>query len=157
MYQALTRPSERLMLSCALADEEGKALLPSSVFSRIKEVLPDISHQMFYNEPTGEADTDAFLLGQPRRVFRHLLTLLRAMKKTGELPVFWWEVYDWFVRSSPEALREKWLLSGLRYRNLPDGLDRQTSTTLYGKQLKMSVSRLERFQACPFSHFPRTG
>ncbi|WP_432775170.1 helicase-exonuclease AddAB subunit AddB [Brevibacillus gelatini] len=157
LYQAMTRPSERLFLSCALADEEGKALLPSPVFSRIREVLPDISHQMFYNEPTGEADTDAFLLGQPRRVFRHLLTLLRAMKKTGELPVFWWEVYDWYVRFSPEALREKWLLSGLRYRNLPDGLDRQTSATLYGKQLKMSVSRLERFQSCPFSHFSSHG
>ncbi|WP_314303196.1 helicase-exonuclease AddAB subunit AddB [Brevibacillus parabrevis] len=157
LYQAMTRPSERLTMSCALADEEGKALLPSAVFSRIREVLPGLSHEVFYNEPTGEADTDAFLLGQPRRVFRHLLTLLRSMKKTGELPVFWWEVYDWYIRSSTEELREKWLLGGLRYRNFPEELDRQTSATLYGKQLKMSVSRLERFQACPFSHFSSHG
>ncbi|NTU33631.1 helicase-exonuclease AddAB subunit AddB [Brevibacillus sp. HB1.1] len=157
LYQAMTRPSERLILSCALADEEGKALLPSSVFTRIREVLPDIPHQVFYNEPTGQHETDAFLLGHPRRVFRHLLTLLRSMKKTGELPDFWWEVYDWYIRTSSDVKREQWLLSGLRYFNRPQELDLETSTTLYGKQLKMSVSRLERFQSCPFSHFSSHG
>ncbi|MFJ9498816.1 helicase-exonuclease AddAB subunit AddB [Brevibacillus centrosporus] len=157
LYQAMTRPSERLILSCALADHEGAVLLPSSVFSRVKEVLPAVSHQFFHNEPTGEAKTDAFLLGSPRRVFHHLLTLLRGMKKTGELPVFWWEVYDWFLRSSRDEAREKWLLSGLRYSNLPAELKQETSFGLYGTELKMSVSRLERFQACPFSHFSSHG
>ncbi|WP_312113811.1 helicase-exonuclease AddAB subunit AddB [Brevibacillus reuszeri] len=157
LYQAMTRPSERLLLSCALADQEGKALLPSSVFSRVKEVLPDVVQHVFYNEPTGEPEADTFLLGNQRRVFSHLLTLMRGMKKTGELSPFWWEVYDWFIRFSPETAREKWLLSGLRYRNLPGELSRETSTDLYGKQLKMSVSRLERFQSCPFSHFSSHG
>jgi len=157
LYQAMTRPAERLMLSCALADHEGAALLPSSVFSRVKEVLPEIPHRFFHNEPTGDPAADALLLGSPRRVFSHLLTLLRAMKKTGELPVFWWEVYDWFIRCSEGAPREKWLLSGLRYVNLPSELPQETSFGLYGKQLKMSVSRLERFQSCPFSHFSSHG
>lgn len=157
LYQAMTRPSERLTLSCALADHEGKALLPSSVFSRVKEVLPDVPHLFFHNEPTGDPKDDAFLLGNPRRVFSHLLTLLRAMKKSGELPLFWWEVYDWFIRFSPEKSRESWLLSGLRYVNRPTELDSATSMALYGKQLKMSVSRLERFQSCPFSHFSSHG
>jgi ATP-dependent helicase/nuclease subunit B len=153
----MSGPSERLMLSCALADHEGKALLPSSVFSRVKEVLPDIRHLFFHNEPTGEPQSDAFLLGNPRRVFSHLLTLLRTMKKSGELPLFWWEVYDWFIRSSEDESREKWLLSGLRYLNRPTELNQHTSMTLYGNQLRMSVSRLERFQSCPFSHFSSHG
>jgi ATP-dependent helicase/nuclease subunit B len=157
LYQAMSGPSERLMLSCALADHEGKALLPSSVFSRVKEVLPDIRHLFFHNEPTGEPQSDAFLLGNPRRVFSHLLTLLRTMKKSGELPLFWWEVYDWFIRSSEDESREKWLLSGLRYLNRPTELNQHTSMTLYGNQLRMSVSRLERFQSCPFSHFSSHG
>lgn len=157
LYQAMTRASERLLLSCALADQEGKALLPSSVFSRVKEVLPDVVQHVFYNEPTGEPEDDIFLLGNQRRVFSHLLTLVRGMKKTGELSPFWWEVYDWFIRFSSEEAREKWLLSGLRYKNLPSELSRETSASLYGSQLKMSVSRLERFQSCPFSHFSSHG
>lgn len=157
LYQAMTRPSERLQLSCALADHEGKGLLPSSVFSRIREVLPDVQQQMFFDEPTGSAEADAFLLGNPRRLFRHLLSLLRSMKKSGELPAFWWEVYDWFLRSSTDAEREKWLLSGLRYENRSRKLQPETSRGLYGSSLSMSVSRLERFQSCPFSHFSSHG
>ena len=157
LYQAITRPSERLQLSCALADHEGKGLLPSSVFSRVQEVLPGVQHQIFYDEPTGQAETDAFLLGNPRRVFRHLLSLLRTMKKSGELPSFWWEVYDWYLRSSPDIEREKWLLSGLRYENRSKKLKPETSMGLYGTSLSMSVSRLERFQSCPFSHFASHG
>lgn len=157
LYQAMTRPSERLLISCALADHEGKALLPSSVFTRMREVFPDVSHQVFHNEPTGTPESDTFLLGNPRRVFSHLLTLIRAMKKSGELPVFWWEVYSWFIRSSEDQKREKWLLSSLRYENRPGKLRQETSKGLYGQQLQMSVSRLERFSSCPFSHFSSHG
>lgn len=157
LYQAMTRPSERLYLSCALADEEGKALLPSSVFVRVREVLPEAVHRFFANEPSGRAEEDLFLLGTPRRVYRHLLSLLRGMKTSGNLPVFWWEVYDWFLKHSEEVSREKWLLGGLRYSNRVQRLDEGTSRTLYGRELKMSVSRLERFQTCPFSHFSSHG
>jgi len=157
LYQAMTRPSERLLLSCALADEEGKGLLPSSVFSRIQEVLPGVEHRMFYGEPTGDPQKDAFLLGSPRRLFRHLLSMLRAMKKSGEMPAFWWEVYDWFLRSSTDREREKWLLSGLAYENRSRKLDPETSMALYGTNLSLSVSRLEQFQSCPFSHFSSHG
>ena len=37
MYQMVTRASERLYISCPLADEEGKTLLASSFIKKIKE------------------------------------------------------------------------------------------------------------------------
>lgn len=157
LYQALTRASERLWLSCALADEEGKALLPSPVFERIKEIVPQLKMCFFHNEPSGEAEQDSFLLGRPRQVFVHLLTLLRQMKKGTPLPAFWWEVYDWFSRTSDNERQERWLLSGLRYANQVKPLPAPTSRSLYGSSLRMSVSRLERFQSCPFSHFSSHG
>ncbi|MCK9909698.1 hypothetical protein MXD81_11195, partial [Microbacteriaceae bacterium K1510] len=97
LYQAVTRPSERLWLSCALADEEGKALLPSSVLERMRELFPELKLRVFHNEPSGDAEQDSFLLGRPSRVFGHLLSLLRQMKKGTPLSPFWWEVYDWFA------------------------------------------------------------
>jgi len=157
LYQAITRPTEQLWLSCALADEEGKALLPSPVLERVRETLPDAGIRFFANEPTGVGDDDRFLLGRPAQVFRHLLTLLRQMKKGTPLTPFWWEVYDWFVQHSSQAAREKWLLSGLTSNNRVNPLPPETSVALYGTELKMSVSRLERFQACPFSHFASHG
>lgn len=157
LYQALTRPSERLWLSCALADAEGKALLPSSVFDRLKELLPDEKVGFFYNEPINVAEEDAFLLGRPRQVFGHLLTLIRQMKKGTPLSPFWREVYDWFLQHSPDALREQRLLSGFTFSNQAKALSKRRSKALYGEQVRMSVSRLERFQACAFSHFASHG
>jgi ATP-dependent helicase/nuclease subunit B len=157
LYQAMTRPSERLWLSCALADAEGKAQLPSPVLERVKEMLPGTAIRFFHNEPSGDAEADAFLLGRPAQVFAHLLTLLRQMKKGVSLSPFWWEVYDWFVRHSEDVSRERWLLSGLRYANRVTPLQQETSRALYGTNLRMSVSRLERFQTCPFAHFSSHG
>lgn len=157
LYQAMTRPSERLWLSCALADEEGKALLPSSVFDRLKELLPDVAIRFFSNEPINVAEADAFLLGRPRQVFGHLLTLIRQMKKGTPLSPFWREVYGWFLQHSPDTERELRLLSGFAFTNQARALSKTRSKALYKEQLRMSVSRLERFQACPFSHFASHG
>ncbi|RNB85947.1 helicase-exonuclease AddAB subunit AddB [Brevibacillus fluminis] len=157
LYQALTRPSERLWLSCALADEEGKALLPSNVFDRLKELLPDEKIRFFYNEPINVAEEDAFLLGRPRQVFGHLLTLIRQMKKGTPLAPFWLEVYNWFLTHSDDVEREQRLLSGFAYTNQAQPLAKRRSRKLYGEQLRMSVSRLERFQSCAFSHFASHG
>ncbi|WP_139492722.1 PD-(D/E)XK nuclease family protein [Brevibacillus dissolubilis] len=157
LYQALTRPSERLWLSCALADGEGKALLPSSVLEDVKKALPGLTIGFFHNEPTNLAENDYSLLGRPKQVFAHLLTLIRQMKKGTPLSPFWQEVYNWYVEQSPNARMEKWLLKGLTYSNQVMYLPRPTSRTLYGDDLKLSVSRLERFQACPFQHFSSHG
>ncbi|UFJ39810.1 helicase-exonuclease AddAB subunit AddB [Brevibacillus humidisoli] len=157
LYQAFTRPSERLWLSCALADEEGKGLLPSAVFQRVKETLPGIHVRFFADEPNGEAESDLRLLGTPQQVFVHLLTLFRQVKKGTTLTPFWWAVYDWFVKRAESALRQRWLLSGLNYTNRAAPLAPEISRQLYGQELRLSVSRLERFQTCPFSHFSSHG
>jgi len=157
LYQAFTRPSERLWLSCALADEEGKGLLPSAVFQRVKETLPGIRIRFFADEPTGEPDSDLALLGTPQQVFGHLLPLLRQAKGGTPLPPLWWAVYDWFVQRAESLQRQRWLVSGLNYTNRAEPLEAEISRQLYGRDLLLSVSRLERFQACPFSHFASHG
>ncbi len=156
LYQAFTRPSEKLIVSCPLADEEGKALLPSAVLDKLKHTLPQLAVKFFNNEPTGSGEDDLILLGRPRQVFPHLVTLLRQAKKGTPLSPFWWEVYDWFARK-PNRSKERWLLSGLTYTNKARPLKKETSRLLYGQKLRLSVSRLERFQACPFQHFASHG
>ncbi|WP_232696678.1 helicase-exonuclease AddAB subunit AddB [Brevibacillus daliensis] len=157
LYRALTRASERLWISCPLADEEGKALLPSGLFNEMKKTLPGLTLGYFHNEPTSEPDRDMILLGRPRQAFRHMLTLVRQVKKGIALPAFWWEVYDWYLQHSTDEKREKWLLSGLHYENKAYPLSKKVSKRLYGEEIRMSVSRLEKFQACPYSHFASHG
>lgn len=155
LYGALTRSSERLWLSCSLSDEEGKGLMPSSVFGRMREILPHLKWKYVSLEPTGDPQEDVKLAVAPYSLFRHLLTMLRQVRKGRPLPPFWWEVYHWFVRH-PQPFYRK-LLSGLVYGNKAVPLTEETSRALYGNQLRMSVTRLERFQACPFAHFSSHG
>lgn len=156
LYQALTRPTQHFIMSCALSDEEGKALLPSSAFDKLKSVFPQLSIQFFHNEPSGIAEEDLLLIGRPKQAFPHLVTMLRQLKKGTPLPPFWWEVYDWYASQS-DNVRERWLLGGLTYTNQARTLKKETSRSLYGQKLRLSVSRLERFQACPFQHFASHG
>ena len=49
------------------------------------------------------------------------------------------------------------VLRSLDYRNFVPALGQSVVRSLYGSVLKTSVSRLERFSACPFSHFAADG
>ena len=55
-YRAFTAPREKLYVSYPVADEEGKALLPSSYIKRVKDVLPQVKELVFMNDPS---DLDA--------------------------------------------------------------------------------------------------
>jgi len=53
VYTALTRSSDYLWVSYPLADDEGRALAPSPVVARIKEIFPEIKEQIYQVEPVG--------------------------------------------------------------------------------------------------------
>ena len=48
-------------------------------------------------------------------------------------------------------------LSSLFYQNKARRLPPATSRDLYGEQIHASVSRMELFYSCPFSHFAKHG
>ena len=46
----VTRASEKLYISCPLADEEGKTLLASSFIKKIKRMFPDVKESFITND-----------------------------------------------------------------------------------------------------------
>lgn len=177
LYMALTRPSCSLWISYPLADEEGRALLPSLLVARLKELFPELEEKVAGREPVTpaflkdasgreegkeakpERDTEGLTsyLVHPRRTLSYLAVQLGAWKKGASLDPFWWEVYNWYA--SHEALRgaAARLLAGLFYRNTEKPLSKDTSLALYRDSFKASVSRMERYRACPFAHFVAYG
>lgn len=155
VYLALTRGSKFLYLSYPLADEEGRALAPSPVVARIKELLPGINGQVLGVEPEGipGGSGDEEYITSPDRCLSYLGGRLREALAGAEPGPIWWDVYNWFV--SEEYYREKThrALSGLFHRNREKNISRAHTRALYGNVLNTSISRLEKFRACPFSHF----
>ncbi|MBM7702643.1 helicase-exonuclease AddAB subunit AddB [Metabacillus iocasae] len=158
IYLAFVSPSEALCISYPLANEEGKTLLPSVMINRMKEMFPLVEETLLMTEPA-ELDQKEQLkfVTNPLTTIAHLAGQLQAWKRHYAMDNSWWDVYNFYV-SSPEwkNYSEK-VLSSLFYKNEAKPLTKDTSSRLYGKHLKASVSRMEKFQGCPFSHFASHG
>jgi ATP-dependent helicase/nuclease subunit B len=164
IYNALTTGSRKLWISYAAADDEGKALLPSEVIRHLHKMFPKVQeHSLSALPPAGlpEEVRDSIHLGyigHPEQSLRALIMQLRQWRQGTEIPELWWDVYNWFAADANHSLHLNRLLGSLFYRNVGTKLKRGTSLRLYGgSTLRGSVSRMEKFVACSFSHFASYG
>lgn len=147
-YLALTRSRRFLWLSYPLADAEGKALAPSPIIRRLRQLLPQLQEENVGLElPGGEADRQ--YLSTPRQAAAYLATLL---SRGGSLPPLWQEVLSWLCQDKD---RERWLalLGGLNYRNQVEPLEPPSVAQVYSQPLSCSISQLETYARCPFRYF----
>lgn len=158
IYLALASPSERLYVSYALADEEGETLLPSMVIKRLKDLFPGLTEEVADGEPlAGDEEKQLALITRPGPSLSSLTLALQTARRGDPIPSLWWDVYNWFVSQPDWKSRVEKVLSSLFYRNRAENLTPELSRSLYGTSLRLSVSRMEKFQACPFSHFAAYG
>ncbi len=164
IYNALTTASRRLWVSYASADEEGKPLLPSEVIRHLHKMFPSAQEHSLVGFPLAglNAETgDSLHMGfvaQPEQTLRMLIMQLRQWRQGVEIPELWWDVYNWFTANEERKPQLERLLGSLFYRNDGIKLKRGTSLRLYGgTTLRGSVSRMEKFVGCAFSHFASYG
>ncbi|MBY3621694.1 helicase-exonuclease AddAB subunit AddB [Acinetobacter sp. CUI P1] len=164
IYNALTTGSRKLWISYATADDEGKALLPSEVIRHLHKMFPKVQEHILSSLPPAGLPEEVrdFIhlgyIGHPEQSLRALIMQLRQWRQGTEIPELWWDVYNWFAADDIRSLELKRLLSSLFYRNVGTKLKRGTSLRLYGgSTLRGSVSRMEKFVACSFSHFASYG
>jgi len=158
-YLALTAPSRHLWISYPAADEEGQGLLPSEYIRRLRQRFPGLPVGVLNAEPQeGESEERQLAYAaHPGRALTYLVSRLRAWRQGGELADGWWSVYRFLAERETWRFRLRKLLSSLQYRNDEPPLEAGTSRLLYGDRLIASVSRMERFVACPFRHFASHG
>ena len=159
IYNVLTTPSRKLWVSYACTDEEGKALLPSEVIRHLQIMFRMGEHPLPGLPLSGHPSKEHMdFISNPESTLRMLILQLRQWRQGVEIPALWWDVYNWFADSEEWSPRLNRLLDSLFYRNEGIKLNRGTSLKLYGgTTLRGSVSRMEKFVACPFSHFASYG
>ncbi|WP_028402539.1 helicase-exonuclease AddAB subunit AddB [Ectobacillus panaciterrae] len=160
IYQALTRSSHKLYITCPLADEEGKMLLPSSLLKKIKGMFPRVNEIFLTNDVNDYAiEKQVSFVATPAVTLSYLTQQLQNWKRygfQGNLS-FWWDVYNFYVTAPEWKMRSKRVLSSLFYRNEARKLNRSVSRELYGDAIRGSVSRMELFQRCSYAHFVQHG
>lgn len=158
IYKAFSTAEEKLYLSYASSDLEGKQLRPSIFVNKIKKIFPNLKEQS--DIIVKEASSILSLINEEKS-FEELLDRLREWKDEENIGVE--EVEQWSMLYQYFATNEKWKdklfhsMEALNYTNEPEKISKDSISKLYGDTLKTSISRLEQYRACPFSYYLKYG
>ncbi|MDQ0429039.1 ATP-dependent helicase/nuclease subunit B [Planomicrobium stackebrandtii] len=152
VYRAFTSASDLLTVSFPIADEEGKALLPSLYIQKLKDMLSiDLIPAVIDPEELMDASPMAYI-SHPRATLAYLTSQIRS----GDLTAEWRAVLDYY-REDPfwSSVIER-ILAPIK-PNTADPLRQDIAEPLYGSPISSSVSRVETYYSCPFAHYVTYG
>jgi len=150
IYMNLTKPSDKLFLSYACIDNDGKPLRPAYLIEMIRKLYPDLITEVpeteneFCHLETWEDGYD-YLAEKLRMSLSGLLQEEEKQSVAHVVKVF--EQQD-FKKERMLKLMEAALF---HYEN--KYLSKELALKLYGNNLLASVTRLENFASCAYKHF----
>ncbi|NBJ93159.1 helicase-exonuclease AddAB subunit AddB [Parablautia muri] len=155
LYMNMTKPSDRLYLSFSRMNSQGKSIRPSYLIDMIRKLFPQIQieksdmTQMSFEQIVGKKD-GLTLLAEEIREYAEGREGALDQRELGCL-------YRFYARDEQYGSYAGKLMETAfaRYEHKP--LTKAVALALYGKMLENSVSRLERYAACAYSHFLQYG
>lgn len=176
LYLNMTKPSEKLYLSYSKLNSQGKSIRPAYLVDMVLKMFPLVKVQ--YPQNRGSIEQ----MVTPREGMRYLAEGLReyvlgGISKEAEKEFF--TVYHAYggsavgetgitdisdTENAKEQDRQQILeyerstLTKAAFKRYEDtGLSKAVARALYGVNLENSVSRLETYAACAYSHFLQYG
>lgn len=156
-FRALTLPEERLYVSYPLAAEDGEVLKPSPLIGRLRRLFPKLQVRLAPSEPRSLSEEEQIdFINAPGKTAGYLATQIREWQKGYPISDMWWDAYNWYTAQPEWGPVARRIMSGLFSRN-EASLNGEIARDLYGDTIQASVSRMEMFNACPFSQFASYG
>lgn len=164
IYRAFTSPTDRLYVTFSSADEESKALLPSLYINRLHKLfevtgIKTLPHHRLFIDPAEELQQEHILsyLQHPRTTIAYLMTQLRQAQYSNELAPEWVALKAFYEQNEQWKPVMQAVMRPLERKNVAEKLAQDITEELYGNELITSVSRIEKYFRCPFSHFTTYG
>ena len=150
IYKAFTTAENKIFLSYASSDIEGKSLRASVLVNKIKKIFPNII------EKSDILKKDYDILTSDL-AFQNLLENMQSFIDGNQIDDIWFEIYNFYYTNSEWKDKLKRSMDGLKYTNNPEKIKDELITKLYGNNIKTSISKLERYRSCPFSYHLQYG
>ena len=150
IYKAFTTAEEKLFLSYASSNSEGKTLRGSILISKMKKIFPNLEEESDIIEKSSEILIE-------NTTFDELLNKLGEYRDTGEIEDKWVEVYNYYKNNKVWKYKLEKAMEALGYNNQPEKINEENISKMYGDTLKTSVSRLEQYQSCHFAYYLKYG
>ena len=155
LYLNMTKPSHQLYLTYSRVDSEGKALRPSYLIRTILQMFPDMKVQemgeleQILNVSTPKAAREYFISAGAG------MSENRGDKKEPKSSREWYALAKCFLESEDEEIRAnaKSILEAFYYKYTHDPISQVVAEAIYGKNIEGSVTRLENFAKCAYSHY----
>ncbi len=149
LYLNLTKPSEKLILTYSDASLEGNAKKPSYLIDNILKMYDGIKVEDIQNYSNND---ELFKVISRDAAFKIVTKGLRenAVMNNSDL---WKELFSYY--SKKEQYREKIAraLEGAFFINTDSKLDGAIARNIFGNNIEGSITKIERYAACAYSHF----
>ena len=150
IYKAFSTAEEKLHLSYASTDQEGKTLRPSILIPKIKRIFPKLYENSDIITQTDEIITKT-------TTYEELINNINRLKSGKDISNTWFSVYNYYKSDKEWNEKLNKHLKGLQYTNMPEQISQENIDKLYGNTITTSVSKLERYRSCPFSYYLQYG
>jgi ATP-dependent helicase/nuclease subunit B len=158
-YIACTRASEKLAVTFARHDADGKTLNPSPFVSHLQRLFPKLEIEEFNGEIGMAEAVHPVELAAPLVEIcssgRESAHSARTENQSRLTSAATGELAELLELPSLKSLAER--LRRLREPDPAENLSPALAEKLFGPALRTSVSRLEEFAQCPFRFFVRSG
>lgn len=151
LYLNMTKPSQRLYLSYAKVNSDGKGIRPSYLIDTVRKLFP----QLVVEYPQNRSRIEQ-IEGRQEGA-RYLAEELREYADGTLQEEERQDFYLMYRAYEADAEGRDRLTAAAFRRYKESGLSRIVARALYGRQLENSVSRLETYAACACRHFLQYG
>lgn len=151
LYLNMTKPSQRLYLSYAKVNSDGKGIRPSYLIDTVRKLFPQLAVE--YSQNRSRLEQIEGRQEGARYLAEELREYADGTLREEERQDFYlmYRAYE----ADPEGRDRLTAAAFRRYKE--SGLSRIVARALYGRQLENSVSRLETYAACACRHFLQYG
>lgn len=150
IYKAFTVAEEKLFLSYASSDNEGRTLRPSILITKLKKIYLNLQERSDIITQEKEIIT-------ANNTFDNLIEKLNSYQEGEEIEDIWFDVLEYYGNNPLWKGRLLKSLEGIKYTNVPEKIKPEFIKKLYGETLHTTISRLERYRSCPFSFYLEYG
>ena len=150
IYKAFTIAEEKLFLSYASSDNEGRTLRPSILITKLKKIYTSLKEKSDIIMQEKEIIT-------ANNTFDNLIEKLNSYQEGEEIEDIWFDVLKYYENNPLWKGRLLKSLEGIKYTNVPEKIKPEFIKKLYGETLHTTISRLEKYRSCPFSFYLEYG
>ena len=149
LYESVNTAKEKLFVSYPI-DNDGNGMRPASFISKLKRIYKNLSIENYLKD---DILTPELSVSSRQSAYSYVLTYIKDLDKNPLAK----RLCDELMLDEEYKVKLTRAIRFSQYENNAGKLSDTAVSMLYGKNMTGSVSRFERFSACPFSFFVEYG